>query len=57
MVYRVVRLSVWARVQTISFRIIKLGILDHHNKRKNAIVFQGQRSKVKVVALLKRKIL
>jgi hypothetical protein len=42
---------------TLSFRIIQLGIPYHHHERKNPIVFQGQRSKIKVVASLKRKIL
>jgi hypothetical protein len=41
----------------VSSRIIQLGILDHHHERKNPIVFQGQRLKVKVVALLGRKTL
>jgi hypothetical protein len=62
--YSVVRLSVCLsgpcrqdRDRTVSSRIIQLGILDHHHERKNPIVFQGQRSKVKVVALLRRKTL
>jgi hypothetical protein len=66
--YSVVRLSVCPSVclsgpcrqdrdWTVSSRIIQLGILDHHHERKNPIVFQGQRSKVKIVALLSRKTL
>jgi hypothetical protein len=45
------------RDQIVSFRIIQLDTLDHYDERKNPIVFQGQRSKIKVVALLNRKTL
>ena len=63
--YSVVRLSVHPSVclsgpcrqdrdRTICFRVIQLGTLDHHLERRNPIVFQGQRSKVKAVASLSR---
>jgi hypothetical protein len=45
------------RDRTVSSRIIQLGILDYHHERKNPMVFQGQRSKVKVIALIRRKTL
>jgi hypothetical protein len=48
-------LYVGIKDQTVSSRFIQLGILDHHHERKNPIVFQGQRSKVKFVAFLSRK--
>ena len=39
----------------VSSRIIKIGTIDHHDKRKMPIIFQGQRSKVRVVLSHSRK--
>ena len=43
--------------QTIGARILQLGTFDHHGERKKPIVFQGHRSKVKVIISVNRKTL
>jgi hypothetical protein len=49
-------LYVGIKDQTVSSRFIQLGILDHYHERKSSIAIQGQWSKVRVIALLRRKI-
>ena len=43
--------------KTVSSRILQLSTFDQHDERKMPIVFQGQRSKVKVVLSHSRKTL